>query len=790
MRWRRGFVALVVVVSAIIGTSASARNADFQLSKEQLDRGEASALEAALRDALARGDSIDNALWSIVKHEIDLRQGGQYERAITLIGVVESFAGTVGVQRLPALYAGLGRGEVELRLGFTDLADRTRERLERLSMSLADNDPQRGIARAACGLFALDCALATESFERVIRDAEALRAALDTATWEHFGLEIESRTALAEFGLARRDPTRIERAIVPLRQLVDSQRLNAESRARQACSLAELEWRRGNDETALAVLDGILRVETTDHEAMAPDLVAQITAQRIAMRLDHGVAALELASDAAALTRALDRILERSTGPSRLERNLDDSGGPPGFLHFGALQDALATRVRLSVEQQDLPGAVDWILRAQSSGWLARGKHVDLADVREQVLVSDDHILLIFLPAPTRSALFAITRTDLAFHALPSILEQKRARAIVEAELRRDLRVATDGDREQVLAAATRSFLPSSLIERLRSVTRVSITALGPVATLPFEALWVDGQPLGARFDVDRVPSLPLAVAVGRTGRGMPRNAPRAGEVVRVLAPTATEAVSQRFPEVGDLAFALPSITRVDAAWGDRVVVTRSATDAIFPESFATEPSVVEFFSHGVLLDEVLRPNALVLAPSQSHPDGLIDSRAFETWIVPRLVILAACSTAYGPYRAGNEIATSLTGTLLDRGVECVIASSRRVEGLAMLRLVEAIHRHLAMGFSPAHALRAARSERLADRSSDDFAVASLVSVIGCGQREMFEPAPRRSAAAPSRTRAPSGLGPIRVAVALLALLLIGVLGHGWYRSRRRGGAG
>lgn len=784
---RLEFVAWVVAVIALSCRARAARTTDFQFSQELIDRGEATTLEAALRAALTRGDSIDNALWSLVKREIDLRQRGEYERAIALIGVVEAFSATAGVQRLPALYAGLGRGEVELRLGFTDLADRTRERLERLSASLAEDDPQRGIARAACGLFVLDCALATESFDRVVREAEALRASLEPATWEHFGLEIESRAALAEFGLARRDPSRIERAIVPLRKLVDSQRLNAESRARQACSLAELEWRRGDITAALSILDGIALSPAGDQKPVAPDLVAQVTAQRIAMRLDRGVAARELARDALALTGALDRILERSTGPSRLERNLDDSGGPPGFLHFGALQDALATRVRLSVEEQDLEGAVDWILRAQSAGWLARGKRVRLSEVREHVLVSDDHVLLIFLPAPTRSALFAITRSDLAFHELPSILEQKRARRVIEEALVRDPRSAIGFERKHELSDAARAFVPSALVERLRGVRRMSITALGPLATLPFEALRIEEQALGARFDVDRIPSLPLAVAVGRDGRGAQRGIPGVGDVVRVLAPIATESVRERFPEVVDLAFALPSVAAVDGVWGDRVVDTRAGANAAFPESFEVVPTIVEFFSHGVLLDEILRPNALVLAPSRLHPDGLIDSRAFESWSAPRLVILAACSTAYGPYRAGNEIATSLTGTLLDRGVECVIASSRRVEGRAMLRMVEAIHRHLALGASPAQALRAARCERWADGSNDDLAVASLVSVIGCGQRELFDSAPPRPSERSRDSDGRSESVPARIAV---IVFLFSVGGLGWSRLRRRHRAG
>jgi hypothetical protein len=90
--------------------------------------------------------------------------------------------------------------------------------------------------------------------------------------------------------------------------------------------------------------------------------------------------------------------------------------------------------------------------------------------------------------------------------------------------------------------------------------------------------------------------------------------------------------------------------------------------------------------------------------------DGAVTAYDFEqVRDPPGLLVLAACSSAIGRARFGSDV-VGLAVTLLAAGTKSIIASVAPLGDVATVNVMERLHRGLANGDSPAHALAVATS--------------------------------------------------------------------------------
>jgi CHAT domain len=90
--------------------------------------------------------------------------------------------------------------------------------------------------------------------------------------------------------------------------------------------------------------------------------------------------------------------------------------------------------------------------------------------------------------------------------------------------------------------------------------------------------------------------------------------------------------------------------------------------------------------------------------------DGAVTAYDFEqVRDPPRLLVLAACSSAIGRARFGSDV-VGLAVTLLGAGTKSIIASVAPLADVATVNVMERLHGRLANGDSPARALRLATS--------------------------------------------------------------------------------
>ncbi|MDX1999428.1 MAG: CHAT domain-containing protein [Thermoanaerobaculia bacterium] len=142
------------------------------------------------------------------------------------------------------------------------------------------------------------------------------------------------------------------------------------------------------------------------------------------------------------------------------------------------------------------------------------------------------------------------------------------------------------------------------------------------------------------------------------------------------------------------------------------------ATSEIFLDS-GPRFELVHFAGHGIGQADSPADSALFFAPSESFPDGKLSAAriAEVDWPETRVVILASCQGVQNG-AVGREVLAGLSAAFLAGGVKTLIASPERVPEYATAALMNALHRALLAGQSPAAALRTAQLELI--RSPDE----------------------------------------------------------------------
>ncbi len=470
------------------------------------------------------------------------------------------------------------------------------------------------------------------------------------------------------------------------------------------------------------------------------------------------------------LTRDLEAF-----GASWLEQPLRAGGYGP--LRYGPVQGALCELVEFVVsraesDEQRVAAALDAVNQLTCIGTLARSLDAhpsSLDEVRRSLIDGrPDHGILVYLTGPWASHLFVVEETGAHHVRLPreDVIRQQRDRLVRETAIARGVPPAP------LLDDLGSLMLPASAWSIVSRWRRVSVTGLDLLKDVPFESLRVAGSvPFGEMFAIDRLPSLPVGVALARRAAHIPSELLPDQELPTVLFVAATipsDAARALSPGLADLPVSEEDVARLLDPYPRGSTVAFLGVDATFGR-LATPLStngVFQYLGHGVEDFSLESPRLLAFADEDRLDDGLVDSARAGSFGSPPIVILTACGSGSGPDRIGDEGAGEFTGTFLAEGAECVVTCERDLSLAAALELSKAIHQSFADGRSPAEA---ARDARVVLARSGLVAFAADLRVTGLGQRAPFH----------ARKPGPSALW-------LIPLTLAPLLMWSWGRRRKR----
>ncbi len=637
------------------------------------------------------------------------------------------------------------RGDVLRRMGLVDLAAPEFESEE--SAARAANDPR---AIASSVLHQADLWLLREQFGRA---AMNVREVLSDPKRAQLGPEVLAQLRLT-LGIALSESARESAGVSRQSKLQAEAREALESVAQGSgaleqhqltadVTLIDLSLRSGDLKGAQTSLErAMVRARRIDpEEDLHETLLLRTQEARLSLARGEG----ELEASAVSMRRVFARLLEQwSSTPAR--------PGGIGFLNLGNRREVLSTLMR--IELASGPGGVERALehwfRAEAQGSLARDRGwtpTSLAEVRERLL-APERGALVYLPAKDRSHLFVLDR-EVALHCeLPSKDELRRPVDALLSALSLSRAAATDsGARARELQELSRVLgslmVPEVARERLERWSGVSVVGLGLLGNPPLECLTPsEGQPLGLRIAVDRLPSLALGVHLARRavrGKESPAAAPEFDlALVATLEPS--RAARQLLGEAELFSAGSGDFERLQAGFEEPRVLSLTGSAATPRALFEAAPktSILHVLAHGVYDPERERGAALALAPQDEQHAGLVGCEELERELerASALVILSACGAARSPLRYGDDGGAGLASAFLAAGAQCVVQSPRAVEYDATLRLMTALHAELRAGLPPAEGLRAARARIAAESDPLQNFYFAQFEVVGLGHAD------------------------------------------------------
>jgi CHAT domain-containing protein len=228
----------------------------------------------------------------------------------------------------------------------------------------------------------------------------------------------------------------------------------------------------------------------------------------------------------------------------------------------------------------------------------------------------------------------------------------------------------------------------------LRSATSVRVLPSGPLASLPFGALWNGDMHLVQHQAITLAASLEL-----------PRPAPLERPIERVVA----FADSQRLP--GALAEAQALLVH----WPGATVRTGDDATLAALRSEAPRADLLHLACHGEF-----RPDSPLFSALHLQRGTLTALEAERLPLAARLVVLSACETALSESARDDE-ALGLVRAFLIAGAREVLGGLWAIDDAATARWMAAFHARLAGGVVPSQALAAQQREGIAQGAHPYF---------------------------------------------------------------------
>ncbi len=673
--------------------------------------------------------------------------------------------GSITIQAGIRMYLGRiygARGERQRALA---LFLEARDLLERVSDRQLESVLLGEIATAQAGMG--QEAEALETFDRALSMAR------------RNGFERDEAELLVGLGEIERRRGANDRARATLQKALELSRKTESpfAEARALFNLARLDRDEGRFDEALGTTEAALqKVET---------LRSQISSQRL--RVSYVASAYELHAFHVELLMELERrrpgagYLERAflaADRARARTLLDTvANGRDGLTSFDpALLDYEARlvetlgaaaaaptdrcdvdRSRRSAELSDLIAELDRVravLQSRRAPEVASTEIASVADVQME-LVDDRTALLAYFLGDEASYVWAVTRSGISAHRLPSrdriesharqlyaLLAARERRKGETGKERHERLLASDSEYWRTALSLSETLLGKAVREL--DVDRLLVVGDGVLNRIPFSALpspedegAAEPKPLVTRYEIVRLPSVAIGKALaGRRPSYEPkkkvavladpvldRDDPRlvsAGD--RTAFPEAASSSTFRDlpPSISDLPRLLSS--REEAKRISELVPAGEGFEALgFDANVGLVASgalagfeVVHIASHGIVSSEHPELSGIVLSLFDREGNAVQGylrlHDLYDLDLPVRLVVLSACSTALGKEMRGEGLIGLVSG-FLSSGSRGVIASYWDVEDEATAELMSRFYRHLFVdNVSPSRALQIAQS--------------------------------------------------------------------------------
>lgn len=261
------------------------------------------------------------------------------------------------------------------------------------------------------------------------------------------------------------------------------------------------------------------------------------------------------------------------------------------------------------------------------------------------------------------------------------------------------------GDPWPALDEAGQFFVPPGVAAAVSAAELIVFCPDANLHRLPFEALRIEGRPLGVVADIEWMPSLSVrAVLEEREAEGhavVVVDSVDAGSAYDALGVDRLEFSSREGDRTAaHYAGALDDERQLRRLRGE------AATFEALAAALAAEPtSLLHISSHAIASAFVPSGSLLLLS---SGPESM--ATLAQLSLRGTVVVFSACSTATGEASGGEGVAGVLWGPM-SAGARSVIASLWSVNQEATTELMDRFHAQRARGLGEATALRVARSE-------------------------------------------------------------------------------
>ena len=370
------------------------------------------------------------------------------------------------------------------------------------------------------------------------------------------------------------------------------------------------------------------------------------------------------------------------------------------FSSYGGLFDEA---VELALARGDVEQAFAYSERARARELLDSFGAADIgvaAAASPVVLPSATGVVMIeYATLPESLVMFVIDRQKL------QVIQTSvpRATLVRDAEILAANALNDDaaGFRGAASALYARLLLPAE--DMLREAQRLVIIPDAALGTVPFSAL-VDpaGKYVIERYSVVIAPS----AAVFARLASRPQPAPREPHLLLITGPAGREG------DLRQLTSAQREANAVKAVYRYAPDVVSDDRDAATFETRAAHADVIHFVGHAEL-PGLGRGGELVTGGGSLDVRGIASLRLRRT----RAVILAACGTARGQQRGGEE-SISIARAFLAAGAPSVVATLWPIADGPAAEFFPRLHHYLADGLSPADAVRATQLEWIQKRGA------------------------------------------------------------------------
>ena len=389
-------------------------------------------------------------------------------------------------------------------------------------------------------------------------------------------------------------------------------------------------------------------------------------------------------------------------------------------LYFERSKELFDARIALELEDGPEYGALIWAERSKARSVVA-ALEPDTSEAAVGHLYDGESLQPFLASLPTHQAVieFAVLEDRVVGWLAREGKLLQVVRDVRRSDLRRSVerlrREVTRGSAVEVASAELFDLLLAPFESNLDGVEQLLLVPDGVLHELPFALLGPQGGDLLVeRFELTFSPSLSgLALLL------LKREA-------RMGAPSSVLAVAYgkrptSLPELADLQFASLEAATVADMYPQAVLLTGGESTLRRVRSELLSQEVVHLAAHAVASANSVTERWILLAPDSeanaaSDRVGRLTAAEFSQLDLEgtRLVVLSACSTAFGgpPLRDGL---LGLVNPVLSAGVPNVVASLWPTDDRGSHEFFVSFHRNLRTGLSPSAALRRSQLESMSN---------------------------------------------------------------------------